>query len=130
MAGGVDYLYEPQGAELHWDALKSAQPQAPQQASLSGPSNPMVRKGLGGTTPNKDSFRAQRPSAQAPRAPKAPSPDELLRQAQAMLAEQEVRNSHSLAQGPSTGPRDDSGSQTGAAQTPGWLEDYMSGYGG
>ncbi len=116
--GDVNYLFEPEGSELHWEGLQKKPEPSVQTASLAGDSNPMVRHGLGGSRPTEASFAAQQPQATEPH---KMSPDELLAYAKNMLATQEVSNSHSMAKGPSTGARDDSGSKT-----PAWLADYMS----
>ncbi len=118
--GDINYLFEPEGSELHWTGLQEKQKPAMQQASLSGPSpsysHPMERQGLGGTVPTASSYKPQ-PAAQETH---KMSPDELYKYAQDMLNQQEVQNSHALAMGPATGSRDDAGSKT-----PAWLSDYM-----
>lgn len=117
MGDQVSYLYEPEGTELHWDGLKTAEKPSIQHASLSGPAptygSPASRQGLAGTSPSPASYRPQP-------APHQMSPDDLLRQAKAMLAAQEVSTSHALHEGPSTGSRDDSG-----GQVPEWLRKEM-----
>ncbi len=75
MGDRVDYLYEPEGTELHWDALKAAPKPSVQQASLSGPapqySHPADRQGMMGSSAAHAGSYAQ----PAPRATRQPTPD-------------------------------------------------------
>jgi hypothetical protein len=120
MGDRVDYLFEPEGSELHWDGLKE-KPSATQAmdrsvpgASLSGPSKvakPMVvayhpdeRVGMRGTSP-------------ADRSPvKQHSPVDLMAQAHEMMAQTKANET----MGPSLSERDDSG-----GQLPSWLVEEM-----
>ncbi len=111
MGDKINYLYEPEGTELHWEGLKEKAAPQTGGASLSGPapkySQPLVpkrhpdeRAGLAGTRP----------------ADRQLSPEQLLAQANAMLSAQKVQHQAQLSNGASTGARDDAG-----GKLPDWL---------
>ncbi len=117
MGDKVNYLFEPEGTELHWDGLKEkAAPMDGGGASLSGPapkySQPMAvkrhpddRSGLAGTRP-----------ADKAMAPRQLSPEQMLAQANEMLNTQKAQHEAQLSSGPSVGARDDAG-----GKLPDWL---------
>jgi len=118
--GDVDYLYEPEGHELHWDGLKKAQEKpSVQHASLSGPApsyvHPHDRQGMGGTS-------AAQAMKQAPpvRADRQMTPDELIKHANELIDQNAAQHSASLSNGPSVGQRDANGKPL-----PSWLTQYM-----
>jgi hypothetical protein len=114
MGDRVDYLFEPEGAELHWDGLKEKQAPQPQQASLSGPAptyssapqeqHPSARKGMYGSSADQAGGYRQM------------TPDQLEAAARQMMAQTEA-NSSMLAAGPAAGDRDDAGNKL-----PDWLK--------
>ncbi len=114
-ATGMNYLYEPQGAELHWDGLKEKQEPMERQASLAGPApryssapakeavvavaKPMP-KGIGGSQTRRL------------------SPEEMQAAADAMLAVTEARTADAnKAGGAAVGDLDESGKRL-----PDWLK--------
>lgn len=97
MGDKVDFLYEPDGAELHWDGLKD-KPQ-PQQASLSGPapsfaSHHTQRQGMQGTQMDATRHLKAKPHNQPM------TQEDLMAKAQRMLAEQEEQKNAQLGAGP------------------------------
>ncbi len=116
MGDRVDYLYEPEGTELHWDALKAKDVPKPEHASLSGAapsySHHTDRQGLVGT--QMSATASLPPGTKAE--PKQMSHEELMAKAQAMLAKQQAQNEAQMSHGPAQGPRDDAG-----GKMPDWL---------
>jgi hypothetical protein len=120
----VDYLYEPAGAELHWDGLKEKSVPQAQDASLSGPTpqyHHSERTGLAGT---QMAAAAKAPPELKPMPPqphdKPMTHEQLMAKAQAMLDDQRAQHEALLAAGPSLSERDDSG-----RQLPAWLTAEM-----
>lgn len=109
MSERVDYLYEPDGAELHWDGLKNKAATKPMEASLSGAqpqfSHHTERQGLIGT--QMAATKVLPPGTKAQ--PMALTHDQLMAKANEMLAAQKANQSAQLAAGASTGDRDDAG---------------------
>lgn len=104
---GVDYLTEPEGSELHWDGLKpNVAPQQGGHATLVSTHASDVQ-GMRLTSPNAKSHPADPIKAPPVR---QVSPDDLMAQAQAMLAAHKVQSEAQLGAGPSVGDRDDAGS--------------------
>ena len=102
-----DYLAEPAGSEMHWTGIQPKQP----MAKSSRGDGPLVSShsddvsGMSGTSPRShpaDPIKAP-PVRQV-------SPDDLMAQAQAMLAAHKVQSEAQLGAGPSVGDRDDAGS--------------------
>ena len=110
---GVDYLSEPEGSELHWDGLKpNVAPQQGGHATLVSTHTNDVQ-GMQRTSP---SVKAHADPIKAPPVHQV-TPDQLMAQAQAMLAEHKVQSEAQLGAGPSVGDRDDAGSLL-----PDWLK--------
>lgn len=106
--GDVDYLYEPEGSELHWDALKRKQEPLVQQASLSGPSNPFTQR----HPADRQGMQGTRPMDAAP-APRQPSLEEQMRALEGYVRGNQATLSNPAAvQERSTEPQ--------------WLRDYMA----
>lgn len=121
--GEMDYLYEPTGAQLHWDGLKKDQ--QPQRtsvpaASLSGrgmmgsQEQPMATHAMGPSTPEMKQVR----QPQAPQT-RPPTDDELMSKALSMMEDQGAQHRAQLAN-PALSPRNDAG-----GQMPSWLTEYM-----
>lgn len=114
---GVDYLYEPDGSELHWDGMKQAA--KPQQAGSVPPAtlvstHPDERRGMQNTAPAQKAHIARDPIGKAP--VRQVTPDDLMAQAQTMLAAHKVQSEAQLGH-TSIGDRDDAGSLL-----PDWLK--------
>lgn len=113
---GVDYLYEPEGSELHWDGVKpAAKPQQGGHATLVS-THPDERMGMQRTMPAEKAHMAPRDPIGKPPVRQI-TPDELMAQAQEMLAAHKVQSEAQLGAGPSVGDRDDAGSLL-----PDWLK--------
>lgn len=110
-----NYLYEPEGTELHWDGLKQVQASQPAGASLAALSaRSKASGGLSGTSA-QDAGGYPSPAPQKP-AQRAYSPAELHQMADAMLAQAEAGGQAPRA----LSQRDSSG-----GVLPKWLTDYM-----
>ncbi len=121
-SGSVDYLYEPQGAELHWEGLKKAQePTDKLKASLSGSGSPPgLRSSMSESSP-KTSPVAQAMASKPAYQPHQMTPDELLAYAKNLQANTSANSEAQLGAGASTGDVDASGNKL-----PSWLEQYKS----
>ena len=113
-----DYLTEPSGSEMHWTGIQPKNPPAAGHrddgtASLVSSHSDDV-SGMSGTSPTPKSH-VQDP-IKAPPVHQV-TPDQLMAQAQAMLAEHKVQSEAQLGAGPSVGDRDDAGSLL-----PDWLK--------
>ncbi len=125
MGDGVNYLYEPEGTELHWGGLEAAKKPQPQMASLSSHGgvsgvHPSDLQGMMGTSAAHAEPKPQAaPVQHAQPQQRLQSPDELMAMAHQMLDSQAAQ-----PQGSSISPRDASGSQVTDAngqKLPDWL---------
>lgn len=124
---GTEYLYESPEERLQWgvngpERVKLAQEMGPLERSSS---NFLNRKGLGGTQPTEQTYRAmaqkmmQGTREQPAQAYRAPTPDELMQQAHAALEAAAAQKTAQLAS-PALGERDGAG-----YRIPDWLDSYM-----
>lgn len=118
---GPEYLYENEGEQLQWG------PDGPQRVKLQPAMGPLerssleggrfnVRRGLGGTSPAPGSFSPPRPVAGPSR---APTPEELMRQAEEALDAAQAQRAAQL-DSPALGERDAAG-----YRIPDWLAKTM-----
>ncbi len=123
MGNEVDYLYEPQGSELHWEGLKKAPEHGSvQQASFSGSGSvghtgvhPADRSGMQGTmAAHSSEYSAPPPPVQHQE--RQLTPEELMVQARQMLDTQAAGTQAQINNGASTGDRDANG-----GRLPEWL---------
>ena len=111
-----ELLFENEGEQLRWgpngpERVKLQEQMGPLERSSSNFSD---RKGMGGTTPNQKSFMVQ--PAQAPRAPTA---EELMARAQAII-DATADQSRASQENPTLGERDAAGNRL-----PDWLTRSM-----
>lgn len=122
---GVNYLYEPEGTELHWGGLEAAKKPKPQMASLTSSgggsaTHPDDRAGMMGTSVAQAVPKAAPVQHAAPQMPRQQSPEELMAFAHQMLDAQAAQTQG----GSSISPRQETGqmvTDTNGQKLPDWL---------